>query len=139
MNCEEFRERIQLLFDEGEVELKDADMLAHIGICQVCAEFRDELRTIDATLRRIPFEPIPASLVLSLRQIAEPRALPSPGWKPDVERAAMYLIPGLLLWSSQWALPANARPYLLALITFIGTFTLLTSIFRPRILGPRRS
>ena len=139
MNCEEFRERVHLLFDEGKVEITDAEVMAHVGACQECAEFHRALLTIDAGLRQVSVLPVPDALVHSLREIGTPHVHPSPGWKPDIERAAVYLVPGILLWASQWALPAYLRPYLLAVMTFIGTFTLMTSIFRPRILGPRRS
>ena len=78
---------------------------------------------------------IPASLVDSIMSMGEPEVLPSPAWRPDVERAARYLIPGLFLWGVQWAFPENARPLFLAAIAFIGGFILVSSIVRPWVLG----
>jgi hypothetical protein len=127
------------MIDGRNLELNDVEMVAHVGQCTECADFYHALLAIDAGLRQVPVLPISGSLVHSLREIGTPHVHPSPGWKPDIERAAVYLVPGILLWASQWALPAYLRPYLLALMTFIGTFTLMTSIFRPRILGSRRS
>ena len=135
MNCDEFRERFHLLLDAGKPELTDEEMLAHIETCQDCADFRRELITIDAMLRELPFPETPAPLLDSIKSIGGPQLLPSPGWRPDIERAARYLIPGLLLWGAQWVFPEYAHPYLLAAMTFIGVFTLVTSILRPRLLG----
>jgi len=67
---------------------------------------------------------IPAPLLDSIRRMGQPEVLPSPAWRPDIERAARYLIPGLLIWGVQWAFPENARPFFLAAIAFIGGFIL---------------
>lgn len=135
MICEEFRERVHGLIDARFLELNDPDLASHAEGCEECAEFHRALLSIDAGLRHVPVPPIPDSLVHSLREIGTPQVLPSLGWKPDIGRAALYLIPGLLLWAAQWILPVPERPYIFAVMTFIGTFTLMTSIFRPRILG----
>lgn len=135
MSCEEFRERCQILLDAHMSELTDPGMLAHRESCPDCAGFFGDLIAVDAGLRQIERIPIPEHLVHSLRQLGEPQARLSPGWGPDVERAARYLIPGVLLWGAQWIVPENARPYLLAAMTFIGAFTLVTSSLRPGILG----
>ncbi len=139
MNCEEFRERVHLMIDRRNPALNDVEMAAHVGRCMECAGFHHALLAIDAGLRQVPVLPVPGSLVQSLREIGTPQVRPSPGWKPDIERAAMYLVPGLLLWTVQWAFPESARPCLLAVMTFIGTFMLMTSILRPRILGSGRT
>jgi len=138
MICEEFRERAHRLIDARVPGLNDPDMTSHAGDCEECAEFHRALLAVDAGLRTMPVPPIPGRLVHSLREIGAPQVLPSPGWKPDIARAAVYLIPGILLWAAQWVLPVPERPYIPAVMTFIGTFTLVTSIFRPRILGSRR-
>ena len=138
MNCDEFRERVHLMIDVRSVELNDVEMAAHVSGCTACAGFYHSVLAIDSALRQAPVPPIPGSLVHSLREIGTHQAHASPGWKPDIGRAAVYLIPGLLLWSVQGAFPGSARPYILAVMTFIGTFTLMTSILRPRILGSRR-
>jgi hypothetical protein len=135
MTCDEFRERLHLLLDERRAELTDEAMVAHLGGCESCDEFRRELMALDSALRQIPVPPIPDSLFNSLRDIGVPREIPAPAWKPDVGRAARYLIPGLFLWGAQWAAPESARPWFLAAITFLGVFTFVTSVLRPRILG----
>ncbi|HTY60422.1 MAG TPA: hypothetical protein VMF59_16485 [Bacteroidota bacterium] len=135
MNCEEFRERCHVLIDARTGDLADAGMLAHREGCPACAEFFRSMIAVDAGLREIPREPVPAPLMHSLRQIGEEHARPSPGWKPDLEVAARYLVPGLLLWGAQWMFPESARPYLSAAITFIGVFIVVTSTLRTRLLG----
>ena len=135
MNCDEFRERCHLLIDARKSELADEEMLAHECACQDCADLRRELMTVDAALRELPIPEIPAPLLDSIRKMGRPEDLPSPEWRPDVERAAKYLVPGLLLWSVQWAFPENARPFFLAAMTFIGGFVLVSSIVRPWVLG----
>ena len=135
MNCEEFRERCHVRIDARKKVLTDAEMLAHREGCPACAEFFRDMVAVDAGLREIPRVPVPAPLLHSLRQIGEERARTSPGWKPDLERAARYLVPGLLLWGAQWVFPESARPYLSAAITFIGVIIVVTSTLRPRLLG----
>jgi hypothetical protein len=139
MTCDEFRERCHILLDERDADRVDEQMLAHMGGCQACADFRGELLTIDATLRQIPVSALPASLVDSLSRIGESRDLPSIGWGPDVGRAARYLIPGLLLWWAQWAFPENLRPYYLASVVFVWGFIFITSVLRPGLPGTPES
>lgn len=135
MTCAEFRERCHTVIDAGTPELADEEMLAHAGTCQECPEFFRGLIAVEEGLRQIPRLAVPAPLLDSLRQIGRPQAPPAHDWRPDAAWAARYLIPGLILWGTQWLLPEGARPLLLAAITFIGVFTLVTSILRPRILG----
>ena len=135
MNCDEFRERCHLLIDARRTALTDEEMLAHAGVCQDCADFRRELIAIDAGLRDLPAPMIPAPLLDSIRRMGQPEVLPSSAWRPDIERAARYLIPGLLIWGVQWAFPENARPFFLAAIAFIGGFILVSNIVRPWVLG----
>ena len=135
MNCDEFRERCHLLIDARKSELADEEMLAHAGVCQDCADFRTQLIAIDAGLRDLPAPMIPAPLLDSIRRMGQPEVLPSPAWRPDIERAARYLIPGLLLWGVQWAFPEDVRPFFLAAIAFIGGFILVSNIVRPWVLG----
>jgi hypothetical protein len=135
MNCEEFRERCHLLLDARKSEPTDEEMLAHESVCQDCADFRSELMAIDAALRDLPVPGIPAPLLDSIRRISQPEGLPSPAWRLDIDRAAKYLVPGLLLWAVQWAFPESARPLFLAAIAFIGGFILVSSIVRPWVLG----
>jgi hypothetical protein len=135
MNCDEFRERCHLLLDARKSELTDEEMLTHESACRDCADFRSELMAIDAGLRDLPVPVIPASLVDSIMSMGRPEVPSSPAWRPDIERAARYLVPGLLLWSAQWAFPENARPFFLAAMTFIGGFVLVSSIVRPWVLG----
>jgi hypothetical protein len=135
MNCDEFRERCHLLMDARRTELTDEEMQAHAGVCQDCADFQTQLIAIDAGLRDLPAPVIPAPLLDSIRSMSQPEDLPSPAWRPDVERAARYLIPGFVLWGAQWAFPENARPLFLAALTFIGGFILVSSVIRPWVLG----
>jgi hypothetical protein len=135
MNCDEFRERCHNLMDARKSELTDEQMVAHKGACQGCADFLSDLMSVDAGLRRLSLLPVPAPLLHSLRQIGQPQVLPSPGWRPDIERAAGYLIPGFILWGAQWVFPENVRPIFLAAMIFIGGFILVTSAVRPWVLG----
>ena len=135
MNCDEFRERCHLLIDAAGSELTGEEMSAHAGLCQNCADFWRDVRAIDAGLRELPVPVIPALLLDSIRSLGQPQDLPSLAWRPDVERAARYLFPGLLLWGVQWAFPENARLLFLAAMTFIGGFIFVSSIVRPSVLG----
>jgi hypothetical protein len=135
MNCDEYRERCHLLIDARKSGLTDEEMRAHAGVCQDCADFRHELIAIDAGLRELPFPVIPAPLLDSIKRIGQPQDLASAGWRPDVVRAAAYLLPGLLLWGMQWAFPEDLRPFFLAAITFAGGYILVSRIVRPWVLG----
>jgi hypothetical protein len=135
MNCDEFRERCHLLIDARKSQLTDEEMLAHAGVCQDCAEFRRELIAIDAGLRELPVPVIPAPLLDSIKRIGQPQDPASAGWRPEIVRAAAYLIPGLLLWGMQWAFSEDLRPFFLAAITFTGGYILVRSIVRSWVLG----
>ena len=135
MTCDRFRERCHILVDERDADRIDEEMLAHMETCQSCADFRRDLIAADRILRQVPAPPLPALLAESLSDIGKSRHIPSVGWRPDLERAARYLIPGLLLWGGQWVFPESARPYLLASMTFLGIFTYVTSVLRSRVLG----
>jgi hypothetical protein len=135
MNCDEFRERFHLLVDQGRDEVTDGLMIAHMESCPACWDFRKELSAVDAGLRRLPVVKIPDSLVESLLTMGQPEPRPGISWRPDIERAAVYLLPGILLWCVQWAFPESVRPWFLGAIVFLGGFTLVTSVLRPRVLG----
>jgi hypothetical protein len=135
MNCDEFRERCHVLIDARKSELTDEEMRAHAGACQDCADFRRELMAIDVALRELPAPVIPAPLLDSIRSMGQPEVFPPPAWRPDIVRAARYLIPGLLLWGVQWAFPEDLRPFFLAAITFTGGYILVSRIVRPWVFG----
>jgi hypothetical protein len=121
--------------DARRSELTDEEMLAHAGVCQDCADFRTQLIAIDAALRELPVPEIPAHLLDSIGRMGRPEDLSFPAWRPDVERAARYFLPGFVLWGMQWAFPESVRPLFLAAMTFVGGFILVSSIARPWLLG----
>jgi hypothetical protein len=91
-------------------------------------------RHIDLALRAVPAEPVPPSVMASLRDIPR-RPKPAP-WSADVLRIMAGVIPGILLWVIRPLLPDTLQHLVPASLAFAGTVLFTTAILRFRLLGP---
>ena len=88
---------------------------------------------IDQALRTLPVEPVPPSVLASVRDIPfRPRPAP---WRADIARAAAGVVPGLLLWGIRPLLPEALESFVPAALAFAGTAIFTSAILRFRLLG----
>lgn len=106
MNCREFREKIDLEFNRGEVEVP-SELKKHLQSCDSCSAYSGELARLRESLEKQRFEVLPGELdditfekiAQSKRPYPEKRGLfetifrgfPRWGWAPAAVVAAIIL------------------------------------------------
>jgi len=136
MTCREYRERLRGETGSSASSMADDDLRAHAAGCPGCAQFTQWLMALDRALRDLPRAPIPGPVIDAVRDIAlRPPPLP---WRPDLLRAAVFIIPAVFVWTGRTLLPDAFQFLAPATLAFAGAFIFVTAALRPRLLGSLR-
>ena len=127
MNCRDARAGLSIYFDEVLSSDERASLDCHLASCPLCRLHLSELQEARNLMRSLSREPIPASLIASIRNTVAIQLIPS-AYGPDFR-----LIEGGRNWLSVWLMPSLAGSMASVVFGFLMIWAILATAPSPEI------
>ena len=122
VNCEEFKRRLNLVWDARYFPPLPADIEAHIRACESCRRYADDMRKMNALLFDRPEPVMPPGLQQRLYAMAVATEVRNKdlSWKPYVFRGLALVVPAAILCIPLFPLPVPIRLWINAVISLLA-------------------
>lgn len=137
MTCDEYRQLLNASLDASSEPPTSDEVRQHAATCAGCRAYTEFFLRLDRQLKAIPRVAVPPELLEAIRSIGKraSAAPPELSWKPELQRAAVLVVPALIASILGFHLSGPAQIVIEFAIMLAGFTALAISLLRQRILG----
>jgi len=137
MTCDEYRHLLNASLDASSEPPTSDEVRQHAATCSGCRAYTEFFLQLDRELKEIPRVAVPQQLLETLRSIVPSTGASPPklSWKPELQRAAVLILPALIASILGFLLSELAQTLIQFGIMLTGCTALAITLLSQRILG----
>ena len=142
MTCQDFRQSVHEQLNGSSMITLTPEQHGHTDSCAACRSFLASLAALDESLRHLPRVEVSPEMMSALQGIGEQALVNETlNWAPDLRRAAVQLLPLILLYVAPLFSLAAVQWTIEAAVIVLGLSIFCIETLKPVILGtpPLRS